>query len=57
MATLKNTKIQDTGYIQVPTGSEAQRPNSPEIGYIRFNTDFNKFEMYDGADWKIVSTQ
>jgi len=57
MATLKNTKVQDTGYIQVPTGSESQRPETPESGYIRFNTDFNKFEMYDGDVWKIVSTQ
>jgi len=54
MATLKNTKIQDTGYLQFPTGSEAQRPNSPEGGYIRFNTDTNKFEMYDGTEWRII---
>jgi len=57
MATLKNTKIQDTGYIQVPTGSISERPSSPESGYMRFNTDNSEFEMYDGTNWVIISKQ
>lgn len=54
MANLKNTTINDTGYIQLPTGSNAQRPNSPESGSMRFNTDSSEFELYDGTQWKNV---
>ena len=38
MATLKNTIIDDTGYIQLPVGTTAQRPVSPVAGMVRFNT-------------------
>ena len=51
MAQLKNTNIDDVGFIQMPTGTSGQRPDPPEEGYIRFNTDINKVEFYDG-EWK-----
>jgi len=52
MATLKNTIINDTGYLGIPSGSESQRPNSPETGYMRFNTDNSVPEIWDGSEWK-----
>jgi len=44
-----------TGAIRVPVGLTAQRPSStplaPAIGMIRFNTDVNKLEYYNGSGW------
>ena len=47
MATLKNTKINDTGFLRLPKGTEAQRPANPEVGMMRFNTDHSEVERYD----------
>lgn len=55
MATLKNTKIDDTGYLGVPTGSNAQRPNTASAGMIRWNTDNSVLEGHDGTEWKQFS--
>jgi hypothetical protein len=52
MATLKNTKIEDTGYIGFPNGTTEQRPVSPQRGMIRWNTTTSKLEGYDGTNWK-----
>ena len=49
MATLKNTTIDDTGYIQLPVGTTAQRPASPTAGMIRFNTSLGYVEVYNPA--------
>ena len=38
----------------VPIGTTAERPSSPEAGEIRFNTDENEFEGYDGNDWGVI---
>lgn len=46
MSSLKNTLVNDTGYIQLPVGTTAQRPGSPQLGYMRFNTDNNAIEAY-----------
>jgi len=52
MATLKNTTINDTGAIQLPVGTTAQRPASPSTGDMRYNTDNDSFEYYNGNEWK-----
>ena len=52
MATLKNTLIDDTGYLQLPSGTTAQRPVSPSAGYMRWNTTESYIEVYDGSGWK-----
>lgn len=46
MATLKNTTIDDTGFLQLPSGTTAERPASPQNGMIRFNTTLNQVEYY-----------
>lgn len=55
MAQLRNTTISDTGSIALPVGTTAQRPASPAAGQIRYNTDINDTEYYDGGDWKPIS--
>lgn len=47
MAQLKNTTINDTGFLQLPSGTTAQRPASAQNGQLRFNTTFNIVEYYD----------
>ena len=48
-----NVKITSTGSLQLPSGSVASRP-SPTTGMIRYNTDDDTFEGYDG-NWRILS--
>lgn len=52
MATLKNTTINDTGYLGLPSGSTGQQPGSPSAGMIRYNTSDNGIEIYNGTSWK-----
>jgi hypothetical protein len=39
------------GSMYVPTGSNAQRPGSPVVGYLRFNTDIGCLEQYTANGW------
>jgi len=41
-----------TGYFDLPAGTTAQRPASPQAGNIRFNTTTSLAEYYDGSAWK-----
>jgi len=52
---LKNTIINDTGYIQLPSGTIAQRPASPSQGMIRWNSELTTKEYYNGTEWIMVS--
>jgi len=51
MAGLKNTNIDDTGFIAIPAGTTAQRPDPATIGDFRFNTDSGVYEVYNGTQW------
>lgn len=51
MATLKNTKIEDNGYLGLPSGTTVQRPVTPQPGMIRWNTTTSKVEGYNGTSW------
>jgi hypothetical protein len=55
MANLKNTTINDTGFIKLPSGTIAQRPVSPSAGMFRYNTDFGAEEYYNGTRWMTTS--
>jgi len=35
----------------IPSGNTAQRPVSPVVGTLRFNTDTNKYEIYTATGW------
>ena len=37
--------------ILVPIGTTGERPASPQAGEVRFNTDLDSFEGYDGTAW------
>lgn len=45
-------QIGGTGALQIPAGTEAQKQAiSPSAGAIRFNTETQAYEAYDGANW------
>jgi hypothetical protein len=35
----------------IPEGTYAERPVSPAIGSLRYNTEAGKLELYDGSSW------
>lgn len=43
--------INGTGSLTLAKGTTAQRDNSAGSGQVRYNTDLNKFEGYDGSNW------
>ena len=49
----KNRKFTGTDSIKLPSGSTAQRVGGSS-GEIRFNSDLNLAEYYDGANWKAI---
>lgn len=51
MATLKNTTVDDTGFIRFPVGTTAQRPGSPTPGMARYNSNLAEFEGFTGTFW------
>ena len=56
MATLKNTTIDDTGFITLPSGTTAQRPASPVVGMYRYNTDLGRTEWWNGTIWQVIGS-
>lgn len=46
-----NSAFNSTGYVLISSGTTAQRPVSPVNGYMRYNTDTNQFEGYQGGAW------
>jgi len=38
----------------LPVGTVAQRDATPASGYIRFNSDYSRFEGYNGTAWTAV---
>lgn len=42
-----------TGAVGLPVGTEAQRP-TPAAGMLRFNSDEDQFEGYDGSEWGAI---
>jgi hypothetical protein len=55
MATLKNTVINDTGHVTLPTGSTAERPASPTVGMIRYNSTLGFAEQYTPDGWQGIA--
>jgi len=43
--------INTNGSIRIPVGNTAQRPGASATGQIRFNTQLNRFEGYNGNSW------
>jgi len=43
--------ISGTSAVGIPSGTTAQRPGSPDVGYLRFNTTTGLIEIWDGSEW------
>jgi hypothetical protein len=54
MGTFKNTTINDTGHLTLPSGTTAQRPASPANGMIRYNSTSGTVELYTNGNWATV---
>ena len=48
---LNGTEMTTTGAIVMPVGTTAQRPGTAVVGMMRFNSDIDSFEGYNGASW------
>lgn len=46
-----NLTFNSTGAVTLPKGTTAQEPGTPVSGMIRYNTDINSFEGYNGTSW------
>jgi len=53
MASFQNLTINDTGFLRLPVGITSQRPSSPSAGMMRYNSDFDTIDYYDGNDWSL----
>ena len=42
--------------ITLPVGTDAERPSNPVTGMIRWNTDTDALEGYDGVEWAPISS-
>lgn len=53
--TTDNTVTFDvTGAIELPAGTDAQRPATPADGALRYNTTSNTFEGYSNGAWHSI---
>ncbi len=41
----------DTAAVEIPAGGTAERPTASKAGDLRFNTDTNKMEYFDGSSF------
>ena len=53
--TTGNITQSSTGYIQLASGTTAQRPASPVNGMARYNTDLVAFEGYQNGSWVLLT--
>ena len=44
------------GSVSLPSGGTADRPNSPQGGTIRWNSDNSSIEAYNGDEWVEIIT-
>jgi len=47
--------INTTQALRIPRGTTAERPGTPLAGMIRYNTDNNNYEGYDGTYWRVIN--
>ena len=44
-----HVKFAGTNGLAIPSGTIAERPVSPEVGTVRYNTELPNIEIYDGS--------
>lgn len=47
--------IEGTGAFRLPDGNNAQRPASPEVGMMRFDSAAGYLEVYNSSGWKSIT--
>jgi hypothetical protein len=47
--------INSTTALQLPKGTTAERPSLPISGMIRYNTDNENYEGFDGTYWRVLN--
>ena len=53
---VKNRRLRSgSSGVVIPTGSSAQRPDIPNFGMIRYNTDSGLVEFFNGSIWDGLS--
>ena len=50
-------KAVDSKAIEIPAGATAERPVASKAGDLRFNTDTDKLEVFNGAEFKSVAKE
>jgi hypothetical protein len=48
--------IDTTSGLVIPVGTTDQRPTTPVTGTLRWNTDLQRAEIYDGTEWDQVAS-
>ena len=43
--------------LTIPSGTTAKRPANAKLGATRFNTSFNKLELWDGITWRLLAAE
>lgn len=51
-----NPQLSGTGSLKIPVGTTGQRPASPAVGMLRYNTTTGYFETYSGSGWGSIAT-
>jgi hypothetical protein len=52
-----NISFLGSGSLTIPVGNTAQRPTPAVIGMIRYNTDIENFEGFDGITWRVIGQE
>jgi hypothetical protein len=47
----QNVTLEGTGALALNSGTTAERPGTPVAGMVRFNSETNELEAYDGSAW------
>jgi len=51
LSVANDVSLTGTGALKIPTGTTIQRPSTPSVGQIRFNTTSTVLEVYSGSAW------
>ena len=54
MASLQSLTVSQTGFLQLPVGTTAERPGTPVTGQMRVNSSFTppQLEIWNGSAWR-----
>lgn len=44
--------LESSNSVLIPKGRTDERPNTPNNGHLRYNTDFREFELYQDDAWR-----